>query len=1024
MTFAAGPRRAPEGPPAQRRRSPLVITLIVLAAIVVALFLLAEFWTEVLWFTQLGYQEVLWTEWGVRAGLFVAGFLIMGAAIFASLSIAYRSRPIYAPSTPEQATLDQYREAVEPLRKVVTWGAPVVIGFFAGTAASGQWQNVLLAVNQVSFDQNDPIFGMDLSFFVFTLPILRFSVGFFMAIVIVAGIGALATHYLYGGLRIGGSNDAGPRTTKAARVQLAVLGALLLVGIALNYWLDRYSLLTAQGTKFDGASYTDVNAVMPAKAILAVVALVVAVLFVVAAVRGTWRLPAIGVGLMVVSAIVIGGIYPAIVQRFQVDPNAQELESEYIQRNIDSTTAAFGLDKVETQQYDAATEAEAGALREDAETTAQIRLLDPQIVSPTFRQLQQNKQYYNFDETLAVDRYEIDGEKQDSVVAVRELNLAGLGDDQRNWVNDHTVFTHGFGMVAAYGNQTGPDGRPAFFEGDIPAEGALTDMGEGYEPRVYFSPQAPEYSIVGAPDESNPWELDFPDDEAGGQVNSTFGAEDGAVAGPDIGSFGSKLLYALKFGSGDILFSDRVTEESQIIYDRDPRSRVQKIAPYLTLDQRVYPAVVDGRIKYVVEGYTTTDQYPYSAQRALDEAVADSLTSSGSASIQAIAPEEINYIRNSVKATVDAYDGSVDLYAWEPEDPMLQAWQGVFPEAVKPMSEISGDLMDHLRYPEDLFKVQRSLLTAYHVTDASDFFSGQDFWQNPEDPTDTSGSGALQPPYYLTLQMPDQTEPTFSLTSSFIPGGNTDREILTGFLAVDAEAGSEDGKRSEDYGKLRLLELPRNATVPGPGQVQNNFDSNSTIASELNILSRGNSEVIHGNLLTLPVGGGLLYVQPVYVQSSQGTQYPLLRKVLVSFGDEVGFADTLDEALNQVFGGDSGADAGDAGGETESEVDDAPLDGTDTDTGTDTGTETEEPTAEPTETSTATEEPSPEPSTPGTFDDPQAALDQALTEAAQAMQDADEALSSGDWASYGDAQDALDEALQTAIDAESQLSGS
>ena len=1019
MSFAAPPRRRPSGPPAKRRRSPLAITLVVVAVVVVALLLLAQFWTEIMWFDALGFGNVIWTEWITRGVLFVVGFLVMAAAVFSSFAVAYRVRPVYAPSTPEQATLDQYREAIEPLRRVVTIAGPVVVGFFAGVAASAQWRSVLLAINPAPFGQKDPEFGIDLGFFVFTLPAVRFVVSFLMAVVIIGGIAALVTHYLYGGLRLGPVPAGTPRTTKASRVHLAVLGAALMLVIGANYWLDRYSLLTATNggstaARYNGASYADVHAVIPSKEILTGVAVLVALLFVVAAVRGTWRLPAIGVGLMVVSAIAIGGIYPAVVQRFQVNPNAQELEADYIQRNIDATHAAYGLDDIETQPYDAATEAEAGALREDAETTASVRLLDPQIVSPSFRQLQQNKQYYNFAENLSVDRYEIDGESRDTVIAVRELNLDGLGDGQRNWVNDHTVFTHGYGVVAAYGNQPGPDGQPAFYEGGIPTQGALTD--KGYEPRIYFSPSTTEYSIVGAPEDADPWELDYQaDDEQGGQqVNTTFPTDE-VTAGPSVGSFGSKLLYALKFGAQEMLFSDRVTEESQILYDRDPMTRVQKVAPWLTLDQGMYPAVVDGRVQWIIDGYTTSDAYPYSTSRPMQEATADSLTLAAQG-VPVEMPPEVNYIRNSVKATVDAYDGSVTLYAWDTQDPILKAWSDVFPTSVQPMSEISGDLMSHIRYPEDMFKVQRTLLTQYHVEEAGQFFSGQDFWANPVDPVGTGGAtSAKQPPYYLSLQMPGQESSAFSLTSTFIPGGNTDREILTGYLAADGDAGSTAGEVAEGYGKLRMLELPRDSTVPGPGQVQNNFDSNPTISEQLNILERGSSNVVRGNQLTLPVGGGLLYVQPVYIQSAGGTAYPLLRRVLVAFGDQTGYAETLDEALDQVFGGDSGAKAGDADGEAETDVPTAPVDGGDgaTDPSTDPGTEpSTEPSSEPSSEPTGGEAPS---------GDPQARLNAALEEANKALADSDQALQDGDFTAYGEAQDRLQQAIEDAVAAEKDL---
>jgi len=991
LSFASSPSqpRRPAPGPRARRRSPLLITLLVLVAVVVVVVVASQLGTEVLWFNQLGFGRVLVTEWSTRLVLFVLGFLVMAGGVYASIAVAYRNRPLYAPSTPEQATLDQYREAIEPLRRVVTIGLPILLGLFAGASAAGAWKKVQLALHSQPFGTKDPQFHLDLGFYVFSLPFWRFLVGFGVAVVIVSGLVAIVTHYLYGGIRVGAAAGGRLATTRAARVQLSLTAAALLLLMAANYWLDRYSLLTKNGTDFAGAGYTDVNAVLPSKLILAGIAVLVGVIFIVTAFRGDWRLPVIGVGLMVVAAIAIGGIYPAVVQRFTVNPNEQAKESPYIQRNIDATKTAFGLDDVDDQQYKATTTAQKGALKQDSQTTAQIRLLDPQIVSPSFRQLQQNKQYYDFPDTLAVDKYTIDGKSQDTVIAARELNLAGLGADQQNWTNEHTVYTHGYGVVAAYGNTTTSDGQPAFFERDIPSVGALG----AYEPRIYFGQNLPGYSVVGAPKGTQPWELDYPDDSSNGQVNYTYTGD----GGPSIGNFAAKVAYAIKFGDEQLLFSDRVTSESQILYDRDPRERVQKVAPYLTLDGRVYPAVVAGRVVWMVDGYTTSNGYPYSTGTALDSATADALTQRSDV-IASLAPQEVNYIRNSVKATVDAYTGKVTLYAFDEEDPVLKAWQSIFPNTVEPLSQISGALMSHVRYPEDLFKVQRTLLTRYHVEDASRFFLGQDFWSVPKDPTTTATPGVsqpLQPPYYLTLQMPDQKSPSFSLTSAFVPGGNTDRQILTGFLAVDADAGSQDGKVASGYGKLRLLELPRNATVPGPGQVQNNFNSDPTVSSQITLLKQGNSDVTLGNLLTLPVGGGLLYVQPVYVQSKSGTSFPLLRKVLVGFGEQVGFADTLDEALNQVFKGDSGAPADDSNQGTGGTGQSGGTGGTGGDEGSggsgsaDTGA--------------------------------QAELNRALAAANQAIQDGQKKLQAGDFAGYGEAQKKLQQALEDATAASEKL---
>lgn len=994
MTFANPSARQPRGPRpprppraagAKRRRNPIAITLVVLAVLVVAVLILAQLWTEVLWFNQLGYSQVLWTQWLARGALFGIGFLLMGSAVFASLAVAYRTRPVYAPSNQEQISLDSYREAIEPLRRVVLIAGPAVLGLFAGIAASQQWSTIQLWRHSTRVGTSDPQHGMDLSFYMFQLPGLRFVVSFLMAVVVLAGIAGIATHYLYGGFRVGGSSST-PRMTKAARVHLSVIGTVLMVLIAANYYLDRYSILTREGDKFEGASYTDVHAVIPSKSILAIIALLVAVMFIVTAVRGTWRIPAIGVGLMVVGAIVIGGIYPAIVQRFQVNPNQQDAEAPYIKRNIEATLAAYDLEDVETTPFEANVTASPGALREDAETTASIRLLDPQEVSDSFKQLEQIRAFYSFPDTLSVDRYEIDDQSRDTVIAVRELDLDGLDVQRRNWINDTTVYTHGFGVVAAYGNQTTSAGAPDFWEGSIPSSG---EMGE-YEPRIYFGQTSPNYSIVGAP-EGQEWELDFPDDQSGGAVNTSFPTSE-VSAGPEIGSFWNKLLYSIKFGSEQILFSERVTEESQILYDRDPVERVQKVAPYLTLDGRVYPAVVDGRVLWMVDGYTTSDQYPYAASQSLEDATVDSLTQS-STTIEALQPETVNYIRNSVKATVDAYDGTVTLYAWDTEDPVLQSWSKVFDTSLRPISEISADLMSHIRYPEDLFKVQRTLLGTYHVTDPGQFFSGNDAWRTPNDPT-AGDANVAQPPYYLTLEMPTQDAASFSLMSTYVPAGGNARDVLTGYVAVDAEAGSTEGEPAEGYGKIRLLELPRDSTVPGPNQMNNNFTSNPDVSNELNILARGDSEVIRGNLLTLPVGGGLLYVQPVYVQASSGTQFPLLQRVLVAFGDQIGFASTLDKALDQVFGGDDGTTAGDA--------DSGPT------TGTPPATETpgDGETAAPGD---------------GTTADARNRLATALDSAGQAVQDGRAALADGDFAAYGEAQERLQSALEDAMAAEQEL---
>jgi uncharacterized membrane protein (UPF0182 family) len=999
-------------PPA--RRGPLLWTVVVLVAIVLLLVVASRVWTEVLWFQQLDFLTVFTTQWVWRAILFAAGFVVMGVAVWAVMRIAYKARPVYVPTTDSQQAMDRYREAFEPVRRVAMVAVPIVVGLLAGAAAQARWQAVLLFLNREPFGEKDPQFGLDISFYVFTLPVLRAVVSFALSVAVVCLVVAVVMNYLYGGLRVGLSDGGPERVTRAARAQLGILAALITLLIGAGYFLDRYSLLLkTTSNSWDGAGYTDINANVPAKLILAIIAVFVAVLFCVTAVRGNWKLPAIGVGVMVVSGIAIGWAYPALIQNFSVKPNAQAKESPYIQRNIDATRKAYGLDGVEVTPYSAKTDAEAGQLRGDADSTASIRLLDPPVVPPTCRQLQQTKQYYDFPNVLAVDRYQIDDESRDTVIAVRDLKLSGIPAESRSWVNEHTVYTHGYGVVAAYGNTTDGDGRPSFYEGGIPSTG---ELGE-YEPRIYFGTSSPDYSIVGAPEGEGGWELDYPDDNAtSGQANTTYTGN----GGPSVGNLFNKLLYSIKFGSTDLLFSNRVNSESQILYDRNPKDRVQKVAPYLELDERVYPAVVDGRVVWVVDGYTTTDAYPYSEMQDLAGTTRDSLTVNGATGLISMQSKAVNYMRNSVKAVVDAYDGSVTLYAWDATDPLLKAWSGVYGNTVTPMSQISADLMSHLRYPESLFKVQRQLLASYHVTNADSFFTSEGFWRTPDDPTTETAD--TQPPYYLTLRMPDQESATFSLTSTYIPIGTgaNDRNILTGFLAVDSETGDEAGKVAEDYGKLRLLQLPTSSTVAGPGQVQNQFNSDPDVSRELNMLSQGGSDVIKGNLLTLPVGGGLLYVQPVYVQSSGSTQFPSLQKVLVAFGETIGYADTLDEALDQVFGGNSGAEAGDAQ-RTEGEGGSSPLDETGTGETGETGTGTPTPSTPATEgTGQASETPTtPTETASATPAAPSGTVEEALERAQRALEESDAARVSGDWAAYGRAQDDLKAALNDAIALES-----
>jgi uncharacterized protein len=959
--------------PTRRRSRALVPTLIVLAAVAVLYGVSVNLVTERMWFESVDYTAVWSTRLLTQIGLFVLAGVLMAAAVVVNASIAYRLRPQYRPMSVEQQSLDRYRDAIDPVRRWVVAAAAILIALIAGGSASANWETFLLWRNGRDFGLTDPQFGTDIGFYAFVWPWWRFLVSFGFGVVIIGLIAAAVTYYVYGAVRL---QTAGEKVTPAAQAHLSVLIGLFVLLKAAAYWLDRYELLISDGNLFTGAQYTDVNALLPAKTILIFIALICAILFFVNVWRRNWMLPGISLGLLVLSAILLGGVWPFLVQQFQVNPSEASRERPYLQENIDATRDAYGVADVESESYAATIQTEAGQLADFAASIPGIRLIDPNVVSPTFTQQQQVRGFYAFPRALDVDRYEIDGDTRDIVIAAREIDIDNLPATQQNWINRHTTYTHGYGVVAAYGNTRLPSGAPRWAEEDIPPRGDLSnELGE-YQARIYFGENSPDYSIVGAPADFEPVEFDIPLGGGGdGERRNTYDGDGGVP----IGSFFQRLLYATKFQEANIMLTDRINSESVILYDRHPRERLDKVAPWLHVDGDPYPAIVDGRVVWIMDGYTTLNSYPYSKRVSMEQATSDSRTVLPGVVAQ---PRDfINYIRNSVKAVVDAYDGTVAMYAWDESDPVLQSWMDAFPDTVLPKEEISDELMAHLRYPQDLYKIQREVLSEYHVTDASVFYEGQDRWIVPDDPTDPT---AAQPVYYQSIQMPGSNEAVFSLTTTYTPVA---RENLAGFMAVVADA------RSDDYGEVRILRLPGDTQIDGPGQVANQFEADPAVAQQLSLLRAGDAQTINGNLLTLPVGGGLLYVQPVYVQRAGGTAatFPVLQRVLVSFGQSIGFAPTLQEALDQVFEGEAGI-------ETEEDPDRV-ID------------VVEEPDAidEPDVAEGEAEEPAEPPAAPEAPVDGD--LDQFIDAAQQAFADAQAAQRNGDWAAYGEALERLESAL-------------
>ncbi len=896
-------------PAAPLKRPPRVATIIA-AIIAVLLFfgpMLVGMYTDWRWFGAIEYRNVFTTAIIARIVLFIIFGLVAAAVVWAAGYFAWRGRPDSLDLGDLNSPVYQYRKSIEKSMGVFFKVIPAVVGVIAGFIGQSNWRTVLLFLNGQEFGEQDAQFHHDLGFYAFTLPVLKMVVSTLSILLILAFLIALFGHYVLGGIRIG-NKAAGVRgsISHPARLQLAITAGLWMVVQVIGYWLERYELLNTQHDLFTGGSYTDIHAYLPAKIILMIIGIFVAVALFMAVVIKDLRIPGLAVVLMLLSSLVIGQAWPLLMERFSVQPNRQAKEEESIARNIEATRYAYGLTDEHVTYEDnwGGDDVSDDKVASDNATINNLRLLDPEILSPTFTQMQQLKNFYGFPETLSMDRYEIDGKKRDFVVAARELDPNELRENQSDWINRHTVYTHGNGFVAAQANKvdevardagSARGGFPIFTVSDLQTQAGESE-GEGEtqdaekslgikvdQPRIYYGPviagaaDGMDYAITGQTGD-NPVEYD---------TDSSTYTYDGK-GGVDIGNIFDRTMYAAKYRELNFLLSDRVGSESKLLYDRDPRERVEKVAPWLTTDSATYPAVVDGHLKWIVDGYTTLESLPYSQRASLSDATQDTLNPDGTT--QRLVNDKVGYIRNSVKATVDAYDGTVDLYEFDKNDPVLKAWQGVFPDVVKPEAEISDELREHFRYPEDMFKVQRDLLARYHVDDPNVFFNNDAFWSVPNDPTAEESRQLNQPPYYVMAADPKTGKPTFQLTTSY---RGLNREFLSAHMAVSSDP--------ENYGDITVRVLPTNTQTQGPKQAQDAMMSSDQVARD-RTLWEGTNDLHNGNLLALPVGGGeILYLEPIYSQrKDQASAFPKLLRVLVSYKGRVGYAPTIGDALEQV----------------------------------------------------------------------------------------------------------------------------
>jgi len=870
---------------AEVRRPPRRWPLVVAGIMVVLVWLasgLARFWLDLLWFREVGKTQVFWGMLGVEIGLgLLTGLgtaLIVGGNLWVAQRIAVPSRP----AAVEGSGAEQLRRALLPYRRAFRIGVVAVLGLLVGLHGAGQWRTYMLWRNQVPFGDRDAQFGRDVGFYVFSLPLQRAVFGWLLATVLATTLLVVVEHWLLGGIQPVARDS---RVAPHVHAHLAILLGCIVLLKAWSYRLDQFSLVFSPRGVVTGASYTDVHAQLPALRLLMLVAPVCAVLFFLNVRSRDFTLPVVGTLLLVLSSVLIGGAVPAFVQRFQVAPQELQQEEPYIQRNIDATRRAFALEGVETSDFPAAEDLTPAEVRANAATVDNIRLWEADVLKTAIQNLQAIGQYYEFSD-VDVDRYRISGTARQVMISAREVDPRNLDASAQTWVNLHLAYTHGYGVVAAQVNQAGTSGRPDFIVSGFDQQAAAIPV---RQPRIYFGeppPDTPAYVVVG----SRQPEVDSPSVSGQSQVLVRYDGRGGVQLSSQL----RRLAAAMRFRDLNLLISSNLDRRSRILFNRDIRDRLEKAAPFLQWDADPYVAVVDGRVVFIRDGYTTTDNYPYSQRIRLE--VAARRTDPGDRGVDG----EANYIRNSVKAVVDAYDGTTTLYAFDETDPLLRAWRKAFPGLFAPRSAMSADLQAHLRYPEDLFSIQTDRYASYHIGAARDFYSKQDFWALPEDRSGqlTRGEGSLvvagtkprMRPYYLLTRLPGQPDEQFVLVMPFTPNN---KQNMVAYMAARSDPAG--------YGRITLFSLPRARTVFGPTQVHAQILADPDVAKELTLFNQQGSTVILGNLLTVPIKDALLYVQPVFVQASQGA-IPELRRVPVFFNNQLGYTANLADSIDQVLG--------------------------------------------------------------------------------------------------------------------------
>ena len=885
------------------RRRPLTIIIGIVAAVYLLLTAAGTLWTDFLWFDSVGYRNVWIRNWSLSILLGVIGVGIVFLVIWMSLALVDRLSPRWAPFdlSEEEELIERFREWIEPrarqIRTLVTAGLSLILGVAVAT-----WRDdVFLFMNHQEFGEVDPIFNIDLGFYVFRLPVLESAVDWVFNLLVLTTVVVAIAHYLNGGIRFDGRRLS---SSRSAKIHLSSMLAAIALVRAAAYRLDMYELLYSdRAGEFFGPGFADIEARLPALRLLLVIALVAAALFIANIFFRGWTLAGVSVASWIVVAIAAGTIYPAVIQRFSVLPNQLQKEMPYITNNLEMTRSAYQLDEVEVRPFEASSDLSADDVEANSLTIDNLRIWSTSVLPRTYQNFQELEPYYALSK-VDTDRYLENGEPRQVMIAVRELEELNLPRD--DWQNTRLFYTHGFGAVVNQANVVQSDGQPQFLLKDVPPVASVPGL-ELDEPRIYFGetyePGRPVIVRTG----DQPQEIDIPLAD-GTQFNEYEGG-----AGVTIDNIWKRIAFAFRYRDLNLLISGEIREDSRVLVERNVREIVDQIAPFLVSDTDPYPVILDGRIKWVLDMYSHTSYYPYSQPLTIDSLSRLPVTTD--------LTRGTNYLRNSVKAIIDANEGDVTFYLYDTEDPIARAWASTYPGIFKDASTMPDGMEEHLRYPQDLFRLQSHIYLEYHVTDENQLFSGNDDWSFPGDPSTITRSGpetligdtrilgdssqrllAEVLPYYLLTELPGEEDLSYLLLQPFNPRA---KRNMVGFLVADSTPGR--------YARLIDYRMPEGKLVDGTEQVGQRIEQDAEISQQLSLWRGDGSQVIKGDLFVVPIEESVLYFQPIYLEE-EGGAFPEFRRVAVVFGEKVRWAESLDQALALVFGETDGSGDGDDGG--------------------------------------------------------------------------------------------------------------